>query len=213
VVAAQLRGLGLRLWLRERRRRERVKALVAVGVAAARPRVAGAPDASRVAACTLVAMTCAMVSLVWSSESTRMCGVHRPGVQMAPDVVRWTRGGGAAGDAVVSVDSSGHVEAWRFRSDTLRRVPIGSGELDPVELAQLRHELGEVQWETGSLGACPHGPCETLSTGFGSRPKAIRMDRSLRPSTSGVAFPSGPAFDHMEAIYERYAGHDVGEGR
>jgi hypothetical protein len=228
VVAAQLRGLGLRLWLRERRRRERVKALVAVGVAAARPRVAGAPDASRVAAGILTALALMMVQLVWPTGSATPCssnGTWRSGdpmalqavgkmaTEMAPYFVTWTRGGDLAGSTVVSIEPSGHADAWRVAPDTLERMPVGGVDLDATELTQLRHELDALPWDGGGQGTCPRGACEVIVTGFGDHAKAMNVDNVLVRSRTWAWSPLAPAFDHLRGIYARTERHDVGAGR
>lgn len=208
VLVAHLRGLGLRLWLRERGRRAALRRLVALGLAITYPGRGRARANVNALLILLVVMTVGSglfcILAEWSP------GAFAP---MAPrPFVTWreTRATGGLRNwsgvesKMLSIDPTGHYQAMVEGGSAGEPVRWARGKLPLLEMARLQQELREVSWGRATYGGCV-ADCETIVLGEGNR--AVTVSRDKTYGQSPWASPElRQVFTHLGELYERTSG-------
>src|ERR1700677_4194919 len=195
-VRAHARGLGVRLWMRERRRREAIRALVVVGVTTAWPdRVRALPDANGITILLLAVLGAGLLCICEFDPMPRRSvpATSRP-------LVTWRQGQPRGAMKEMSIDGTGHYEAGVVWTGFESSRETG-GQLPPLEMARLQHELGEVSWGRATWGGCEGSDCETLTVGEGER--AVTVSRaSFYGQSPWASEELQRVFTHLGELYE-----------
>jgi hypothetical protein len=207
VLVAHLRGLVLRLWLRERRRRAALRRLVALGLAITYPgrgRVRANVNALLMLLVVMAVAAGIFCIFVEYCPSALAPNAPRPFVTWSE--TRAAEGGwdwNGISSKRLSIDPTGHYVATDSGGSGAsgRRV---SGKLPLLEMARLQQELREVSWGRATYGGCA-ADCETIVLGEGNR--AITVSRDTTYGQSPWASPElRQVFTHLGELYERTNG-------
>jgi hypothetical protein len=117
-------------------------------------------------------------------------------------LVAW-RSGGEVWAKNLFVDSSGHFVASAALPAQKTRAVVG--QLQPLELARLQHELGEVDWRRASFAGCDSESCDTLVLGEGTG--AAKVRRALGYGSRSLASEElAQVYAHLREVYGRSMG-------